>query len=359
MDRTCSPDRGIETGKSVLKHLSENDLAECEASIRNGSKSFYAASLLLPAHIRKPARALYAFCRSSDDLVDGNGASGKASAFLKARIEDIYADNPGPSVADRAFHAVAKSHAIPKSVPLALIEGFEWDEQGRQYRSIDELLDYAARVASTVGVMMTLIMGIRNRHVLARASELGLAMQLTNIARDVGEDARNGRIYLPLDWLREAGIDPQAFLADPSFSVEIGMVVKRLLQEADRHYRIASTGVTGLPRDCRTAIRAAAMIYGEIGREIRSNRYDSVSTRAWTSRSRKLQILCLAAMPRLLSDPVSVHPVHPSVAFLVDAAASRHGKEESGMIRFIDLLANAQRRHVARTARARRGLSRA
>ena len=98
-------------------------------------------------------------------------------------------------------------YGIPRALPAALLEGFAWDAEGRRYASIEALEDYAARVAGTVGAMMALVMGVRDAAVLGRAAELGLAMQLSNIARDVGEDARAGRVYLPLDWLAEAGVD--------------------------------------------------------------------------------------------------------------------------------------------------------
>ena len=99
-------------------------------------------------------------------------------------------------------------------MPDALFEGLQWDCEGRRYEDLEALHAYAARVAGAVGVMMALLMGVRDADALARACDLGVAMQLTNIARDVGEDARAGRLYLPLDWLREAGLDPAAFLAD-------------------------------------------------------------------------------------------------------------------------------------------------
>ena len=120
------------------------------------------------------------------------------------------------------------------TLPEALLEGLAWDAEGRVYETLDDLLDYAARVAGAVGVMMTLIMGVRSTEALARACDLGVAMQLTNIARDVGEDARMGRIYLPREWLREAGIDAAAFLADPTPEARVGALVARLLEEASR-----------------------------------------------------------------------------------------------------------------------------
>ncbi len=308
--------------RSAAPLLSAHDRRLCHQSIRAGSKSFYAASSLLPRDIRTAARALYAFCRSSDDLVDDAGNDGTASARLKARLDLIYDRRPIDLVCDRAFAAVVHGHAIPKTVPLALIEGYEWDEAGRTYPTLDALTRYAARVAATVGVMMTLVMGSRDRAVLARASDLGLAMQLTNIARDVGEDARRGRVYLPLEWLDEAGIDADAFLARPRFSPELGALVDRLLNAADSLYDRALTGIAGLPLDCRPAIRGAALIYQEIGREIRRNGCNSIDARAFTSGRRKGELIAIATLTPFPLRPPMGDPAHPSVAFLVDAAAA-------------------------------------
>ena len=103
---------------------------------------------------------------------------------------------------------LSSSTRIPRALPEALLEGFAWDAAGRRYETLDEVEHYAARVAGCVGAMMTLVMGRRDPAILARACDLGVAMQLTNICRDVGEDARAGRLYLPLAWLRDNGIDP-------------------------------------------------------------------------------------------------------------------------------------------------------
>lgn len=302
--------------------LSARDRRLCHDSIRAGSKSFHAASRLLPRDVRLGARALYAFCRSSDDLVDDAGNDGRASGRLKKRLELIYDGRPIDLVCDRAFAAVIQTYHIPIEVPLALIEGFEWDEAGRDYHTLDDLKAYAARVASTVGVMMTMAMGCRDRAVLARAADLGLAMQLTNIARDVGEDARRGRVYLPLNWLAEQGVDPQSLLDAPAFTPELGDVVERLLREADALYDRALTGVAGLPLDCRPAIRSAAFVYREIGREIRKAGYNSIDTRAHTGRRRKGELIAVATLTPFPMRPPSSVAADESVAFLVDLAAS-------------------------------------
>jgi phytoene synthase len=176
-------------------------------------------------------------------------------------------------------------------LPDALLEGLEWDAAGRRYETLPELYAYAVRVAGAVGAMMTLVMGPRSPEIVARACDLGVAMQLTNIARDVGEDARAGRLYLPRSWLRDAGIDPEAWLAKPVFAGAIAAIVQRLLGIADGLYARASCGIAHLPRSCRPGIYAARALYAEIGRELERRGLDSISQRAVVSTSRKLTVL--------------------------------------------------------------------
>jgi len=304
----------IPAGASV-----EDDLALCRKLIQDGSKTFYASSKLLPASVRDPAYALYAFCRVADDEVDLGGGQMRAVARLRDRLERLYQGRPLPIPADRAFAEVVQHYAIPKAVPEALIEGLEWDALGRRYQTLAELYDYSARVASTVGVMMSLLMGIRDADALARACDLGLAMQLTNIARDVGEDARNGRIYLPLDWMAEAGIDAEAWLANPGFNPQIASVIRRLLEAADVLYRRSAAGISRLPLSCRPAIHAARIIYAEIGREVEKAGFDSVSRRAVVPFSRKLTLLSQAVAVTPLPSPSPSAPAEPEVQFLIEA----------------------------------------
>jgi phytoene synthase len=144
-------------------------------------------------------------------------------------------------------------------------------------------------------------------------------MQLTNICRDVGEDARAGRIYLPLAWLAEAGVDKDELIARPTHSPALAGVVKRVLDRAEACYRRADLGMTLYPYDCRLGVRAARLIYAEIGRVIAQNGYDSVSTRAYTSKARKLFLLA-RALPVLLKRRRSCdEPADPAVRFLVEA----------------------------------------
>ena len=240
--------------------IAPQDLHHCREAIRTGSLSFHAASKLLPAKVRDPALALYAFCRLADDAVDDSADKAPAVLALRDRLDLVYAGRPRNVPADRAFAAVVQDFEMPRALPDALLEGLAWDAFGRQYQTMPDLLTYCARVASAVGAMMCVLMRVRDADALARACDLGLAMQLTNIARDVGEDARAGRLYLPRDWMREAGIDPEAWLQAPSFTSALGSVVSRLLAEADVLYERAALGISALPRDCRPAIQAAGSI---------------------------------------------------------------------------------------------------
>lgn len=302
----------------LAPHYEED--ASCAQMLRGGSKSFFAASRLLVPAYREPATALYAFCRVADDAIDFASDPHDALAALCRRLDAIYAGEPLPAIADRAFAPVVVRYAIPRTLPQALLEGFAWDAVGRRYETLDELLDYAARVAGTVGAMMALIMGVRTPQTLARACELGLAMQLTNIARDVGEDARNGRVYLPLQWLREEGVELAAWLADPQPLPAVRRVTQRLLDEADRHYERAQTGIAALPRSCRPAMMAARLVYAEIGREVERRGCDSVSGRAVVSGRRKLALLLRASLASAAMAPAAGPlEVPASVRFLVDA----------------------------------------
>jgi phytoene synthase len=307
------------------------DLAACEELMRGGSKSFFAASSLLPQRVRMPAIALYAFCRVADDAIDEHADDPLAMQKLQKRLKAIYDGQPEEFVADRAMAMVAHRYGLPRELPEALLEGFAWDAAGRHYDTLEDLHHYCARVAGSVGAMMAMIMGITNPHALARACELGNAMQLTNIARDVGEDARNGRLYLPRSWMRQAGIDPYTWLANPQFTPALGDVVGRLLLEADRLYQRGSSGIAALPRDCRSAILAASTIYAEIGRVIAERQMNSIDGRAVVGSTRKLTLLCLAKARAQLPTRCEPEAPLPAIQFLVDACALAGERKINGI----------------------------
>lgn len=290
--------------------------------IRTGSRSFYMASLLLPEGVREAAYALYGFCRLSDDAVDVEGGEMRAVCRLRARLDRIYAGDPAPEPVDRALTDAVERFAIPRALLEALLEGLEWDVAGRTYETIGDVQAYAARVAGAVGAMMAALMGARSPEQVARACDLGVAMQLTNIARDVGEDARAGRLYLPRAWLREAEIDPDAWLAQPAFSPALASVIARLLACADALYARADAGIANLDPAFRPAIFAARLLYAEIGIQLERRGLDSVSRRTCVSTSRKARLVVHALVRAVQTEDAA--PAGPPLAetrFLVDAVA--------------------------------------
>lgn len=301
--------------------LRTDDVEECLRLLREGSKSFAAAGRLLPSRLVGPVAAIYAFCRTSDDAIDVGGNE-TSLRRLSESLDRVYARQPSNDVVERAFCSVVHEFAIPRAIPNALLEGYAWDLEGKRYETFSDLTDYCVRVASTVGLMMTLVMSERRPQVLARACELGVAMQLTNIARDVGEDARSGRIYLPLAWMRRSSVAPEEFVANPAASFEVRAMTRRLLSRAEKFYETAERGIAYLPADCRTAILAARKIYAEIGQVIQARGYDSVSTRAQTTRGKKLELLASALPARVYAQKKDISsPPLPETAFLIESVS--------------------------------------
>lgn len=334
--------------------IDPKDMEHCREAIRHGSLSFHTASKLLPARVRDPALALYAFCRLADDEVDLGDDETAAVLSLQERLDMAYAGRPRNSPTDRAFADMVAEHEMPRALPEALLEGLAWDALGKDYQTLSGVFAYSARVAAAVGAMMTVLMGVRDTHALARACDLGVAMQLTNIARDVGEDARMGRIYLPRDWFAEAHVDPEAWLADPLPTPEIRRMTQRLLREADRLYLRAEAGISRLPVSARPGIAAARLVYAGIGRQIQANGYDSISRRAVTTPTQKLgwvaQAMVRASLTLVMPQAATLYarPL-PEVAFLVDAAA-KPDPQPSRTSAVLDVLSELRAREVARLA---------
>lgn len=313
------------TGTAMIR---DDDLAACHAAIRTGSHSFHAASRLLPRRVRDRAIVLYAFCRLADDAVDDSSEKAAAVLRLHDRLDHAYAGRPRNAPADRAFAALVAEVEMPRALPEALIEGLAWDADQRSYPDFSGLCAYSARVASAVGAMMCVLMGVRDEARLARACDLGLAMQLTNIARDVGEDSRAGRLYLPRDWLDEAGIDPRSLAGLARATPELAGLVARLLDRADHFYTRSEPGILALPLSCRPGILAARHVYAGIGGALVRLGHDSIAHRARTTPAQKIGWLARAAIGSLgailLPPAATLHaPAAPETAFLVQAAARR------------------------------------
>ena len=200
--------------------------------------SFYYAFLFLPPARRQAISAFYAFCREVDDIVDEVSESNVAHAKLawwRQEVTQAFAGQPQHPVM-QALMPGAQEFGLNASQLLAVIEGCQMDLSQTRYLDRVALERYAHLVAGVVGEVSARIFGQTDDGTTAYAHRLGLAFQWTNILRDVGEDARAGRLYLPQAWMREAGIDPQTWLATPSYSTALATVVKRLLKHADRLY---------------------------------------------------------------------------------------------------------------------------
>lgn len=255
-------------------------LAASKESIVKGSKSFRSASRLFDPQVREDAWLLYAWCRRCDDEIDGQDHGHGQEAISRpeqerrlARLYDLTRRAlAGETMSDptfAAFQRVALRHHLPERWPLDLIDGFAMDVEQRPYRTLEDVLSYCWHVAGVVGVMMARVMGASDPLVLRRAQDLGLAFQLTNISRDVIEDAENGRVYLPSEWLVEAGLEPtpQA-VADPANRAKVHAVARRLLEVAEPYYDSAREGLRSLPFRSALAIAAARGVYREIGRKV-------------------------------------------------------------------------------------------
>tara|TARA_E500000178_G_C16970597_1_gene730751 strand:+ start:410 stop:1462 length:1053 start_codon:yes stop_codon:yes gene_type:complete len=298
------------------------DMGLCKQQLSNGSRSFYFASHLLPSVMQHAACGLYAFCREADDLVDEGDDPTSALETLHYRLDRIYEGKPQYVATDRVLTQIVHTYQMPRELLNALLEGFAWDAEGKLYHSIEDVYDYSARVAGAVGVMMSVLMGVRDARTLARAADLGTAMQLTNIARDVGEDARLGRVYLPMDELKAEGVDTAKLLGNPTYTDGVGVVTKRLLERAEWLYKRADHGIAQLPRKYQPGIRAARKLYAAIGEKVGEHGYNSVDQRAIVETRRKFTLLASAvAFAQPWSEALDT-PALPQNQFLIDAVVA-------------------------------------
>ena len=262
---------------------------EAGRTIAAGSKSFRFASQIFDLATRERSWLLYAWCRACDDVTDGQTLGhdaqapddpGERLAFLRSRTDAALAGKPTGLVPFDALAAVAAETRIPSIFPHDHLAGFARDAAGWSPRTEEELLSYCYQVAGAVGVMMAHVMGVdpNDRDTLDRASDLGIAFQLANIARDLVEDARVGRTYLPADWLAEEGLTG-ADLADPRHRPALARLTQRLANLAENYRRSSKVGAARLPFRSRWAVLSAAGIYGEV-----ATRAVALGSRAWDRR---------------------------------------------------------------------------
>ena len=291
--------------------MSEALLQHATDTIAVGSKSFAAAARLFDPATRRSVLMLYAWCRHCDDVVDGqelgfNAAPSKVHdpARELARLEDqtrrAYAGEPMAHPAFAAFQEVALQHAIAPRYAFDHLAGFGMDVEEARYRTIDDTMRYCYHVAGVVGLMMASIMGARDERVLDRACDLGLAFQLTNIARDIIDDAKIGRCYVPSEWLLEAGIPPD-HVALPRHRAALASVATRLVDHAEPYYESATLGIAALPLRSAWAIATARNVYRQIGIEVKRRGPRAWDQRVGTSKATKLRLLALGGAQALAS----------------------------------------------------------
>jgi 15-cis-phytoene synthase len=294
--------------------------AHAQAAIDKGSASFAAAARMFDRQTRLSVVLLYAWCRHCDDVIDGQSLGSRTlqtdgeglerlAGLMRETAAALDGAPDGPAFAGLAL--VASRHELAREDLYEHLEGFGMDVRGERYETLAQLLVYCHRVAGVVGLMMARIMGVTDTPTLARAADLGLAFQLTNIARDIVDDAKVGRVYVPLDWIVEEGLSPDD-LGDPAHAEAVARLRRRLVLAAEPYYASARAGIDRLPRRSALAIAAAHGIYRRIGLKLVADAAMPYNHRVSTTRGEKLvefgRAATIAASPRLRRGEPPVPP---------------------------------------------------
>jgi 15-cis-phytoene synthase len=290
----------------LLRHASE--------TIKTGSKSFNVAARLFAPDVRRGVLMLYTWCRHCDDVVDGQelgfGAlhpnqynATENLVALELQTQRAYAGEVMHDAPFTAFQEVARRYDIAPQFAFDHLAGFAMDVNNTHYETLDDTLRYCYHVAGVVGLMMAKIMGVTGEVTLDRACDLGIAFQLTNIARDIVEDAAVGRCYVPASYLRDAGLAHLkiADLALPHYRTQLAQVAARLVNDAEPYYASAQIGIAALPLRSAWAIATAHGVYRQIGIEVKRRGARAWDTRVSTSKARKLQLLIKGAVMAIRS----------------------------------------------------------
>lgn len=286
----------------------------CKSVTKFHAKSFYFAAKFLPKHKQKAVYPIYAFCRHVDDEIDEIGDGDEAEAVKsvkkwKANLDFVYQEeekrsrreegrkdkiSSTPLLLDSssenvfiAWQDLLENYKIPQNLPLELIQGVLMDTTTKRYETFEELYVYCYRVASTVGLMSSEILGYSDKIALEYAEAMGIGMQLTNILRDVKEDAEIGRIYIPQEDLRRFNISEEQIFAG-KFDENFQQMMKFQVERAREYYEKGEKGIPLLEKDSRFTVLLASRIYAKILDKIENLDYNVFSARAHTNKSQKL-----------------------------------------------------------------------
>lgn len=270
---------------------------EIWAAFHHHSRTFSLAARFLPRAVQMPIATLYLFCRRVDTIADDRILEVGASAALdevhdvKHRLDDTLAGSPpNDEVLWPRLAEVHETYDLARGPLYELIDGAIWDLTGREVETPDDLVDYSNLVGGSVGAMMLPFLADADAHdaLESAARDLGIAMQITNITRDVGEDIRRlDRVYLPSAWMDDYGITRQDLL-DGTPTPAYQRLMEAMMDMAETRYESGFAGIGSLPRRMRVGIRGAARMYREIMNEVRANEYDNLTNRAYASFGRKL-----------------------------------------------------------------------
>lgn len=291
--------------KAVITEIEDTTLraayAHCRAITRKYAKTFYMATRFLPYHKQRSIFAIYALCRYLDDLVDetedlilkekiSTAEIIDRSEAFKVKLIATYRGVEHKNPILLALSDVLNRFNISIEHPLALLDGVTMDLTKNRYANFDELYEYSYKVASVVGLMTSEIFGYSDPKALNHAVDLGIAMQLTNILRDIGEDLERNRIYLPADEMKRFQLT-ESDLFEKHVSERFVEFMKYQIERADHYYNSSDKGIMMLSKDSRLPVKLARENYSRILKKIEQNNYDVFRNRAYLNSTEKFSIL--------------------------------------------------------------------
>jgi len=291
--------------KSVVEEVGDERLKaaymQCRSITREHAKTFYMATRFLPNQKQRGIFAIYSLCRYIDDLVDEaedlvskreldyKGIHRNLDQWKK-KLDDTYKGKSHDNSILIAFSDVLRSYNIPIQLPFELMDGVCMDLYKNRYESFEEVYDYSYKVASIVGLMTSEVFGYKNKEALDYAVDLGIAMQLTNILRDVGEDLQKNRIYLPKEDLDRFGISENDLFQHKRDSAFLEMM-KFQIQRTRDYYNRSDKGIPLLSKDSRLPVYLARHNYSRILDKIEANDYNVFEHRAYLNSTEKISII--------------------------------------------------------------------